>query len=143
MSRRSSSSASTPSRIAPPSRATAGGSSTSVALERVAEIGEIVELRDQAAHQRRLQVVEQQPDARNGGDRLAQRDEIARTGGAERGAADQPLHVVDALERVAQLGALGAAERELLDGVEPILDPLERRAAAAAATRAAAGRPSA
>ena len=45
MSRSSSSSGSTPSRIAPPSRASAGGSSSSVALERVAEVGQVVELR--------------------------------------------------------------------------------------------------
>jgi hypothetical protein len=50
---------------------------------------------------------------------------------------------VHRLERLAQLGALGRAEGELLDGVEPVLDALERERAGAAATRAAAARPSA
>ena len=33
---------------------------------------------------------------------------------------------MDRLERLAQLGPLGRAERELFDRVEPVLDPLER-----------------
>ena len=110
----------------PPSRATAGGSSTSVRVELVAQVGEVVELGDEAPDERRLQLVEQHAHARHGRDRLPQRDEVARTGGAERGARDEALDVVHRLERVAQLRALGRAERELLDGVEPILDPLER-----------------
>ena len=87
MSRSSSSSGSTPSRMKPPSRANAGGSSTSVRSMQVAHVGEVVELREQAAEQRRLHVVEQQPHARDRRERLPQRHEIARTGGAERGAA--------------------------------------------------------
>ena len=51
---------------------------------------------------------------------------VARAGGAERGARDQPLEVLDGLERLAELAAVGRPERELLDGVEPIADGLER-----------------
>ena len=47
--------------------------------------------------------------------------------GAERGAGDQPLEILDGLDRVAELAALGRAERQLLDGVEPIADRLERQ----------------
>ena len=70
-------------------------------------------------------------------------DEIARSGDAERGARDEPLEVVHGLQRVAELAALGRAEGELLDRVEPIANRLDARRAAAAATTAAAGRPSA
>ena len=97
-------------------------------VELVAQVGEVVELGERGcATSGACSSLEQQPHARHGGERLAQRDEIARAGGAERGARDQPLDVVDRLQRVAQLGALGAAERELLDGVEAVLDALERQ----------------
>ena len=96
------------------------------ALDEVANIGEIVELGEQAAHQRRLALVEQQPDARHRLQRLPQRHEFARARRAERDAADQPLEVVNALERVAKLAALGRAERQLFDRIEPIANALER-----------------
>ena len=126
MLRRSSSSGSTPSRTAPPSRATAGGSSSSVAIQLVAQLRQVVELRREAAQERRLKGFEEHPEARHGGERLPQRDQIARPRGAERGAGDDPLHVVHGLQRLAHLRALGAAEREVLDAVEAILDALER-----------------
>ena len=144
MPRSSSSSGSTPSRITPPSRATAGGSSTSAVVERVAEVR-----RDRRA--RRRGCGRAAPAARSSSSRTRgtaaidwrSDDQIARPGGAERGARDQPLHVVHRLQRVADLGALGGAERELLDRVEPILDPLERQQRTQQPARAAAGRPSA
>ena len=95
-------------------------------VELVAEVGEIVELGDEAPDERRLQLGEEHAHARHGGNRLSQRDEVARPGDAERRARDEPLDVVNRLERLAQLGAFGRAERQLLDGVEPILNPLER-----------------
>ena len=96
-------------------------------VERLADVGEVVELRDQAADERRLKIVEQQLHARDGSERLAERDEIARPGGAERGASDQPLDVVDRLQACrAAFARSVVAERELLDRIEPILDPLER-----------------
>ena len=104
------------------------------ALDRVAHVGEIVELGDERADERRLQLGEHGADARHDRERLLQADEIARAGRAERGARDQPLEVLNGLERLAELAALGRPERELLDGVEPIADRLERRRAAAAAT---------
>ena len=112
------------------------------ALDEVANIGEIVELGQQAAHQRRLTLVEQQPDARHGLQRLPQRHQIARPGRAERDAADQPLEVVNALERVAKLAALGGAERQLLDRIQPIADALERAQRTQQPAPAAAARPS-
>ena len=77
-----------------------------------------------------------------GGERQPQRHEIARPRGSERGAADEALEVVDGLQHLAEPAALGRAEGELLDGIEPIADALERAAADEAATRGAAGRPS-
>ena len=96
------------------------------AIERVAHVREIVELGDEASHERRLHVLEHQTHARDGGDRLAQRDEVARTGGSQGRARDEAFDVVHVLQRVAKLGSRGAAEREVLDGVEPIVNPLER-----------------
>ena len=129
--------------MAPPSRANDRRLVEQRLLERLADVGEVVELRDQAAHERRLKIVEQQLHARDGSDRLAQRNEIARPGGAERGATDQPLDVVNRLERVAHLRALGRAERELLDGVEAILNALDRHERPQQPRREASGRPSA
>ena len=65
---------------------------------------------------------------------MPQRHEIARPRGAERDAADEPLEVVDDLQHLAELAAVGGAKGELLDGVQPIADPLERAPAGAAAT---------
>ena len=72
-------------------------------------------------------------------ERVLQADEIARAGGAERGARDQPLEILDRLDRVAELAALGGAERQLLDGVEAIANRLERDERAQQPRRAAAG----
>ena len=91
----------------PPSRASAGGSSTSAEAERVAHVGEIVQLADQAADERRRHRLEDQADARDRRQRLAQRDQIARTGGADRDAADEAFEIVDGAQRVAQAAALG------------------------------------
>ena len=95
--------------------------------ERVADVGEIVQFPDQALDERRRHRLEHEPDARDRGERLPQRDQVARPGRANRHPADEPLEVVDGAQRVAQAAALGGLERELLDRVEPILDPLERR----------------
>jgi hypothetical protein len=92
----------------------------------IANVREVIELGDQAADERRTQLRQQQPHPRDGGNRLAQRGEIARPRGAERGTADQALDIVDGLERLAHLRPLGAAKGELLDRVETILDALDR-----------------
>ena len=127
MLRRSSSSASTPSRIMPPSRATAGGSSMQRA--RRARRGCRRDRRARRAGCGRAAPATRSSSSRTrgiGGDRLPQRHQIARSRGPERRARDEPLDVVDRLQRLAHLRPLGAAERELLDRVEPILNPLER-----------------
>ena len=94
--------------------------------QRVAHVGEVVQLADQALDERRRHRLEHQPHARDRGQRLAQRDQVARAGRADRHPADEPLEIVDGAQRIAQAAALGRLEGELLDGVEPILDPLER-----------------
>ena len=95
-------------------------------LELRPQLGEIVELRDEALDERSLRLRQQHANARHERDRLPQRDEIARTGNPERGARNEALDVVDRLQRLAQLCAFDRAKRELFDGVETILDPLER-----------------
>ena len=123
----SSSSASMPSRVKPPSRANAGGSSMSVRSIEIAHVGQLVELGEQAAAAAAPASSRQRgPHARDGRQRLPQRHEVARAGRAERRARHEPLEVVNRLERLAELAAIGRAERELLHGVEPVADALER-----------------
>ena len=126
MPRRSSSSGSTPSRTTPPSRATSRRFVEQRPIELLAQVREIVQLGEEARHERSLHLAEQHPHARHCRDRLAQRHEIARACRAERRAGDEPLDVVDRLQRLAHLRALGAAKGELFDRVEPVLDALER-----------------
>ena len=71
--------------------------------------------------------------ARHGGARLAQRDEVARPGGAERRARHQPLEVVHRLQRLAEPAALGRAERRA---------PRRRRAGRESARATSSGRSS-
>ena len=67
-------------------------------LDRVAHVGEIVELGDQRADERRLQLARARCVTRGiDGQRLLQADQIARPGGAERGARDQPLEILHRL----------------------------------------------
>ena len=63
--------------------------------ERVAHVRQLVDLREQAADERRLQLAQQHLRAGDGGDRLTQRHEVARARRAERGPRDEPLDVVD------------------------------------------------
>ncbi len=122
----SSSPASTPSRVKPPSRASAGGSSTSVA-----SIASRTSARSSspATSERTSGACRSARTVRTRGttgERLLEADQIARARRAERGAGDQPLEILDGLQRVAQLAALGGPEGELLDRVEAIADRLER-----------------
>ncbi len=57
---------------------------------------------------------------------MPKRHEIARPRSAQRRTRDKALHVVHRLERVLRLGPFGAAVRELLDRVEPVLNALQR-----------------
>ena len=85
MSRSSSSSASTPSRMTPPSRASAGGSSTSVAAIASRTSARSSSSPTQAADERRRPSARARRRTRGiARERLAQRDEVARAGGAER-----------------------------------------------------------
>ena len=81
---------------------------------------------DERSRQRRLARLEDEPHARHDGNRLLQADEIARAGIAERRARDEPLEILHAFQDLAELAAVGAAKRKLLDGVQPIADAIER-----------------
>ena len=96
------------------------------ALDETSHVGQVVELGKQAAHERSLDSIEKQLDARHRVERLPERHEIARPCRSQRDAADQPFQVVHALERVAKLASLGRAERQFLDGIEPVTNALER-----------------
>ena len=54
------------------------------------------------------------------------RDEIARSRRAQRRTPDESFHVVQRLQRLAQLRPFRRPERKLLNRVQPILNPLER-----------------
>ena len=110
----------------PPSRASAGGSSISPdsivsrTSPRSSSSGQ------QRAHERRLARREHGPDAGDDGNRRFEADEIAGTGRAERRSSDEPLEILDRLDRVAELAALGRPERQILDRVEAIANAVER-----------------
>ena len=57
---------------------------------------------------------------------MAEADQIPRAGAAEGCSGDQPLDVMHVPQEVAQLGPLRTLEREVFDGVEPVLDPRKR-----------------
>ncbi len=93
----------------------------------VAHVHEIVELRRAASGP----AAPAGPPARSAGAGMTASECFRPTrsrgpGGAERGARDQPLEILDRLDRVAELAALGVAKRQLLDGVEAIANRLER-----------------
>ena len=92
-----------------------------------AQVRQIVELADQAAQQRRLALGQQQRAA--AARRASDRDSAIRSRGPAVDSAmrdDQPLEILDRLQRLAHLAALGGPDRELLDGVEAIANRLER-----------------
>ena len=80
----------------PPSRASRGRLVHQRALDLVAHVGEIVELGDQRADERRLEVGQHGAHAGNDHERLLEADQVARPGGAERRAGDQPLEILHA-----------------------------------------------
>ncbi len=86
----------------------------------------VVERRHQARDQRRLQAFEHHAHAGHRAQRLFQPDEVARPRDTQRSPRHEPLEVVHGLERVAQLRALDAPERDLLDRVEAVADRFER-----------------
>jgi hypothetical protein len=94
-------------------------------LDGVPDICQVIELTDEASHQRRLECVEDQPHTRHGRQRLSETHEIPRPGGSERGPRNQTLEVVDRLQHLAELAAFDRLECQFLDDVEAILDPIE------------------
>ena len=97
-----------------------------VRLDGVTHVRQVVERADERANQRRVARVQRQANARHGGDRLLQADEIARPGGAERRARHEALEVVHRFQQLAELAAVGAAKGQLFDRVEPIVNAIER-----------------
>ena len=94
-------------------------------LDLVAHIGQVVELGGQRAHQRRLEIGEQRPQAGDERDRLLQPDEVARAGGPHRRLGDESLEVLHPLHRIAEFAPLRRAEREILDRIEPVANGIE------------------
>ena len=92
----------------------------------VPDVGDLVELAAQALDERRDHGFEDEPQARDGRERLPQRHEISRAGRAERRPGDEALEIVHRPQRVAHPPPLGHAVAELLHGVEPILNAFER-----------------
>ena len=96
------------------------------AVDVVAHVDEVVERADQRPGERRLARLEDEAHARHDRNRLLQADEIARPRTAERGTRDEALEILHALQDLAELAAVGAAEGELLDGVQAIANAIER-----------------
>ena len=91
----------------------------------VADIAEIVQLRNERFHEQRLKIGEDRPHVRDDGERLFEADEIAGTRGAESSACDQALQILHRFARLPELPALGGPRRDLLDRVEPVADRFE------------------
>ena len=96
------------------------------ALDQIADVDQVVELRQEALQQRCLHFVEHQAQAGNGGNREPQRDEIAGTSRSERDAPDQPLDVVHCFQHFAKPSAIGRSKGKLLDRIQPIADAFQR-----------------
>ena len=144
MCRRSSSSVSNPSRTNPPSRASAGGSSAMARSIHSRSVRQVVELAEQALTSGAWHSDSSSATPRHRRQRLATAPSRSRGPAVdERDARDQPLEILDRLQRLADLAAIGGPERELFDRVEPIANRLRAPSAGGAARRAAAGRPSA
>ena len=94
------------------------------ALDLGGEVERRVELLQAAAHERRQALGERLRGLRQRLQRGAERHQVARAGRAERDPAEQAVDVLDAREGVAQPAAVEGAEGQLLDRVEPVLDPL-------------------
>ena len=92
----------------------------------LAHVGDVVELRREAAHERRSALGKVVAHLRDQRHRLPQRDHVARPGRAQGDARHEALQVVHRLERPAQPGAVPAARHQLLDRVEPVVDRLDR-----------------
>ena len=66
----------------------------------VADIAEVVQLRDERFHEQRLKIGEDRPQVRDDGERLFEADEIAGTRGAESSACDQALQILHRFARL-------------------------------------------
>ena len=95
-------------------------------LDGLPHLHHFVEFRRQARHEGRLEPREQLAESGHGRERRAERHQVARPGGAERGARHEALDVVHRPQRIAELAPLGRAEGEVLDGIEAVADALER-----------------
>ena len=86
------------------------------------DIGQLVEPVVQRPQARRLLRVEAALERGNLFERAAQRQQIARTGGAERHLGQQPLEIENAAQLLAQLRAQDGLLQQFADGVQALLD---------------------
>ena len=91
-----------------------------------AHVGEVVEFGGDGAEQRRLDLGQQRVQPRHRRERLLQRRDVARTGGAQGGTGDKALQILHAPAGVPKPAAFGRARSQLLDRVEAITDRLEQ-----------------
>ena len=95
------------------------------ALDLGGDVERRIELLQLQPHDRRQALDERLAGGGQGLERGRERHQVARAGGPERHAAEDAVEVLDAGESVAQAAAVERPEGQLLDGVEPVLDPLE------------------
>ena len=92
----------------------------------LADLGHVVHLADEAPDERRLHLGQRHAEAWDGDQRQPQRHQVARAGGPERRSRDEAFDVMDVFQDVPELAAIRRPKRQLLDRVEPILNPFER-----------------
>ncbi len=120
--RSSSSSASKPSLMMPPSVRRKAGSSRMALSMSGGDVGGVVPAAADVREEARRERPERGLDRRELGQGPLQGDEVPGAGGAERDLAAEPLEVVDARDEVAELPPLDRPSEGLADGVEPVAD---------------------
>ena len=95
------------------------------ALDLGGDVERRIELLQLQPHERRQALGERLAGGGQGLERGRERHQVARAGGPERDAPEDAVEVLDAGEGVAQAAAVERPEGQLLDGVEPVLDPLQ------------------
>ncbi len=121
-SRSSSRSALKPARMVPPSARFSGGSSEIASRIRLATSGSSSRPFVQRAQPRSLLRVEAPLQRRNLFERAAQRQQIARTGRAERDLGEQAFQIENAGQLFAQFGAQNGLLQQFSHGIEALLD---------------------
>ena len=95
------------------------------AIDVVAHVSEIVELAEQRADERCFARPERHARAGYRRNRLLQSDQVARPGAAERRPGDQALEVLHRFQHLAELAAVGAAERKFFHRIKAVANAIE------------------